>query len=1102
MLRLPVPRNMQKEVQCSMTGREFLDIYAGSLSAEQLEAVLSDTSTVVSAGAGSGKTTVLSLRFVRLVLDGKAHADEILTITFTKKAAAEMYERIHSLLEKAALDDERMRKELDEHFPKARISTMDSFWSEIARTDSLRYGITRDFSSLEDEDESDMIERIYTSLQNDEKCREGIMLLSELYSSASILSFLKAIASETDILTSFSSNENTESYKLLVEMLRKNAEKEAGSVFSRLADLNAEDDDSKEHDNIENAIALFSSGDYQALPDFEYRKLARKKDKELWIFIKEMYRPLSSRLRSLSAIDSTMDSVSAVSVFISSFISALQKEKRRTGLLSFHDTEALCRRILLENMDVRGWYQKAFRYIMIDEFQDNNRKQCDMLFLLSARHGLAPSRVPLPSELEKDKLFFVGDDKQSIYYFRGADVSVFRALKDDIKSIGGKVLSLSANYRSEPALIEHFNDVFHSVFESSPDENEMKAENFMASFTGERLSSFYADYEEIKARDANPGITPRIETYILPESDADTTALASKADSEAAFIAERILCMIGSDEYLIPGKSGPRRPSFSDIAILLRASALQMPIEKAFRLRGIPYTVAESTSALIDGVGSDIFAFLTLLVYPEDKAQYIALLRSPFACLSDKFIMTLADWNGRAFSENPPEDERDRKAWDNLRMLYFSLREMAGRRKITEILDRMFYESGYHVYLQSSDYLSVYKEHFDYIWSAAALFDGKGSSIPLFLDYLRPRIGIAKKLENVSVQHIGESGVQIMTIHRSKGLQFPIVFIADTLSQPSNKTKQNRLIAISGQHPLIMPSLLSESDPIQGVISEHAARRERAEARRLLYVAMTRSAVHLIVTGSVKRSISPESLFGIYKGPDGEITGEIERIPDIYDTAMDARQRRPLSWYDKPSSKPEEYVYSQRRVGVKDSSHKESGFESSEERARLPGLPSDEIVLRASLQQDFGTMVHSLLESYFSGIEYTPLYPSSLTGSGKAVIADTLEGILSSFLSSDFFHNYIEGHKCQAEVRFFYPYEDAVKEGSVDLLVFGEEYNLAVDYKTDAYMDESMHIGQITAYAEAMEAIYGKKCLAVLLYIRGMKQGTFFDKNGKAVKDF
>ena len=386
MLRLPVPRNMQKEVQCSMTGREFLDIYAGSLSAEQLEAVLSDTSTVVSAGAGSGKTTVLSLRFVRLVLDGKAHADEILTITFTKKAAAEMYERIHLLLEKAALDDERMRKELDEHFPKARISTMDSFWSEIARTDSLRYGITRDFSSLEDEDESDMIERIYTSLQNDEKCREGIMLLSELYSSASILSFLKAIASETDILTSFSSTENTESYKLLVEMLRKDAEKEAGSVFSRLADLNAEDDDSKEHDNIENAIALFSSGDYQALPDFEYRKLARKKDKELWIFIKEMYRPLSSRLRSLSEIDSTMDSVSAVSDFISSFISALQREKRRTGLLSFHDTEALCRRILLENMDVRGWYQKAFRYIMIDEFQDNNRKQCDMLFLLSARH--------------------------------------------------------------------------------------------------------------------------------------------------------------------------------------------------------------------------------------------------------------------------------------------------------------------------------------------------------------------------------------------------------------------------------------------------------------------------------------------------------------------------------------------------------------------------------------------------------------------------------------------------------------------------------------------------------------------------------------------
>ena len=119
------------------------------VSDEQMAAIMADRAAVVSAGAGSGKTTVLSLRFVRLVLSGKAHADEILTLTFTRKAAAEMYERIYSLLSLAAEHDESAALELSEHFPKARISTMDSFWGEIARTDSLRFGVTRDFQYLE-----------------------------------------------------------------------------------------------------------------------------------------------------------------------------------------------------------------------------------------------------------------------------------------------------------------------------------------------------------------------------------------------------------------------------------------------------------------------------------------------------------------------------------------------------------------------------------------------------------------------------------------------------------------------------------------------------------------------------------------------------------------------------------------------------------------------------------------------------------------------------------------------------------------------------------------------------------------------------------------
>ena len=1082
-----------------MNGMEFLEKYGKNLSDEQRAAILSDTSTVVSAGAGSGKTTVLSLRFARLVIDGKAHADEILTITFTRKAAAEMYERIHMLLEKAAESDERMRNELDERFPKARISTMDSFWSEIARTDSLRYGITRDFANLESDDERDMVKRLYEKLQDCDECREGFMTLSELYSSDAILTFLIRIAGMTDILTEFSAEKNTSSYETFLSLIERDAVNEGHSVFNTLIALDDADPDNGEHENIAKMVSFFESGEYGKLIDFDYKNLRKKKDKELWTFIKEEYRPLAAKLRAISNMQNTVESAADVSALLEVFIRNVQEEKRRMGVLSFHDTEALCRRILLENDDVREWYQRKFRYIMVDEFQDNNGSQRDLLFLLSSKSGITGGHVPSPDELEKDKLFFVGDDKQSIYYFRGADVSVFRALKEDIQSIGGKVLSLSANYRSEPGLINHFNNVFKAVFDVTPDENEIKREKLISEYTGIPYTSFYAEHEEIKAREAYEGVEPKIRTYMIPKSDEDLSGYASEADSEAYFIAKLIQQMVFSDEYLIPdGKNGLKRPDYSDIAILLRTTLPQMPIEKAFRINGIPYTVAESSSALMEAVGSDIFSFLTLLVYPDDKGAYLALLRSPFARLSDDAVLAFSALDGNAFSEEPELSDEDMVAFRNLRDLYHSLLEMAGRRPITRILERMFYESGYYTFLQSSDYLSAYTEHFDYIWAAASLYDNKNASLPLFLDYLRPMVGKAEKIQNAVIQHIGESGVQIMTIHRSKGLQFPIVILADSAHGASNKSKSDRFISIDGSNPLILPSLSDGDDVIQSEMCEYSSRREKAEARRLLYVALTRAVDHLVLTGYERKNGMSGSLYSIYmEGNDGNVE-EIERIPDVYEGYDSASARHSFDWYDAPVSL--EAVYNEKRFGVKDASHKETGWARSEDAEELPSLATDTIIAEHGIYQEFGVMVHSMLEAAVSGRTYIPSYPPVLSEEERKVISETLGEIEKAFFSSAFYKKHIKDHRTLAEVRFYYPAGNSVAEGSADLLVFGDDYYLVVDYKTDRYKDEGMHKGQITAYAEAMEDLYKKKCLAVLLYIRGMTEGTFLDKNGDEVK--
>ena len=144
-------------------------------------------------------------------------------------------------------------------------------------------------------------------------------------------------------------------------------------------------------------------------------------------------------------------------------------------------------------------------------------------------------------------------------------------------------------------------------------------------------------------------------------------------------------------------------------------------------------------------------------------------------------------------------------------------------------------------------------------------------------------------------------------------------------------------------------------------------------------------------------------------------------------------------------------------------------------------------------------MVHSLLESLVKGENPVISYPPEFSAAEKETLALALNDIEKGFLSSQFYQQVIMPNKKETEVRFYYPVDGAVAEGSADLLVFCDDWNLVVDYKTDKFMNEGLHKGQITAYAEAMEELYGKKCYAVLLYVRGWKASTPLDKTGNPV---
>ena len=398
---------------------EFLATAGRKLSKEQLQVVYSDVATVVSAGAGSGKTTVLSYRFLRLVMEKKAKVDEILTLTFTKKAAAEMYERIFSLLSIAAESAPDVREEI-QGLANAYISTLDSFSNEIARTDSARYGISRAFEVLSEDDEDKLVESIVLSLYENHK--DKMLPLSRLYNPDTVSSDLfLPLSREINILTDFDAESTRNIYLSFLSRIEKKFIEYANSVLNEIEALKSPDMDdsflfSKGEQSISYIRTLLSSGESCNLPQFNLTQLRAKKFALIRDVIKEKWRPALPLLNSLRC---NKDSDFSYMEVFSLFVSSLNREKRLRGELTFSDISAVALTILKENPTVRSYYKRKFKYIMIDEFQDNSSEQKDLLYILSEKWDVNGLGVPDKRELDNTKLFFVGDDAFVVYFANG-----------------------------------------------------------------------------------------------------------------------------------------------------------------------------------------------------------------------------------------------------------------------------------------------------------------------------------------------------------------------------------------------------------------------------------------------------------------------------------------------------------------------------------------------------------------------------------------------------------------------------------------------------------------------------------------------------------
>ncbi|MCL2276903.1 MAG: UvrD-helicase domain-containing protein [Treponema sp.] len=890
------------------------------LNDEQKEAAFCVDNAVVSAGAGSGKTMVLANRFTWLLTEKGYKVDEILTLTFTKKAAAQMYSRIYSLVSDIARNGTKLssRKENAEEYPPSdeliikraknalddfnlsRIQTLDSYCASIVRQCSPRYGISPDFRidlkrchdiTLEvsypflianrhhpaiirlysDNKPKDIVHNIFSDVLYKhcyiDKPRD---FLSDLKNQFKILAseWKKYTENIKSILNEIKNDLNENNYLLpalvpLIEDYKKENILIPGSddiqeYFNYLLSV-SEDliiEKSESHPVIKLIINFV---EYMHSVSFISLKSGKKSENPVKINIYKL-RSLMDCFISLSI--SCMQAGLMISIIL--LFSKLQiiytERKRSEGVLTFSDVAHLARTILVEQHDIRQSEKKTFKAIMIDEFQDNNELQKNILFLLAEKENTTNKGIPSADDLNPKKLFFVGDEKQSIYLFRGADVSVFRRLKEEIKS---RELPLKKNYRSASNLIGAFNALFGGGNFDSKGKSKLSV--YPSVFAPpENLPVFEAGYTPLESNEDNEAgvkslTNGNFSLCILNKKkfndiENEEETLLPPEECEARFVAEKI-------KFLLTLNYQPQ-----DIAILFRSRANQYLYEKHLRSLAVPYICEDINDLFYGGLVNDIMAVLRLAAHPMDKAAYSEMLRSPFAGLSlGGTAVCLSVYRDKTKTHEPFDDdpvphldETDKEKYLIGREIYYSIRKKSETENISSLVSELWYNEGYRYETEWNPATSVYRELYDCLFHLAANADAENQKLSSFTDSMIALRDSGGRLAEIEIPLEHQNAVHIMTIHKSKGLEFPVVFLCSCGNRGQSDrvdivyVSDNTGIVFSPPPPPVFREYSGKRDNFfWELASEEIKQKRTAELRRLLYVGMTRAENELFITGSL-----------------------------------------------------------------------------------------------------------------------------------------------------------------------------------------------------------------------------------------------------------
>ncbi len=800
--------------------------------AQELIAGTLEGRVLVSAGAGTGKTRTLTERFLRAVTGeqgrpARAAVDQVLTITFTEKAAGEIAERIRVSLRAAGrLDDSR-------RLDTAWISTIHGLCARILRRHAIEAGIDPAFT-IADEVTAGYLsdEAMEAALRTGSaEGANGIDLVEE-YDVAAVAGAVRSLAGTlrsrglgADAIRAEACREPA---RLYAEALRaldlasqgfaphadqtKTAAANLGACRSAIDELRALDPDATEPTALAQAVwRAMAVWGARAATGAAVRDTARELKEARVGIAREAAACLAAP--RLAVLIGTLDA----------YLAHYARLKAERGVLDFDDLQSHAIVLLERDERLRERYREHFRLVMVDEFQDTDEVQ-----------------LRLVESLAGDGLCTVGDERQSIYAFRGADVEVYRRHRSEMECAGAVSADLVLNYRSHPDILGFVNRLFESE-----------------GLFGRGLPGLVAGRQEPAEQLLAPG-APRV-TLDLVAVDGERKAVTEVAEARA--LAERF--------------AGYEAAGFSpgDMVVLVRAYQKATVVGEALRQQGFDVVVVGGSRFFGLPEISMLRALCRVLANPHDDEAMLRLLLSEMSGVSDEGVYLLrrassaqegraSAWNALLDAERVLAGE-DRAAAVRLREAVASAARTAGAGSLATAVESAVTRSGAGARFEESgtDGAQAAANVRKFIRKIEAFERSGQAGAAAFVARLDAEVRFGRQESPAPPDGGASSAVRIMSIHASKGLEFPVVavpFLGDGLRAESGMLR-TAVADGSVEVALGLPSTLIEGAPKEFVhsgtflrIHEEAKRREEAEVKRQLYVACTRAREALVLTGSQK----------------------------------------------------------------------------------------------------------------------------------------------------------------------------------------------------------------------------------------------------------